>query len=77
VTPTDDKKRDDPFTNEDALRVHIPGGEPVNVSGVRAPVDRSSPTWGGRADQPMSRANSPPPPSLIDKGRLLQQKAKE
>ncbi|KAL2134995.1 hypothetical protein VTI74DRAFT_10130 [Chaetomium olivicolor] len=75
-TPTDDKKRDDPFMNEDGLRVHIPPLETDKV-GLRAPADRSSPTWGGRLDQPMSRANSPPPPSLIDKGRSLQQKAKE
>jgi trehalose-phosphatase len=77
ITPTEEKKRDDPFTNEDGLRVHIPGtAEPVTDT-LRAPADRSSPTWGGRPDQPMSRANSPPPPSLIDKGRLLQAKAKE
>ena len=76
ITPTDEKKRDDPFTNEDGLRVHIPTQKPAPES-LRAPADRSSPTWGGRSDQPMSRANSPPPPSLIDKGRLLQQKAKE
>ncbi|EAQ92994.1 hypothetical protein CHGG_01229 [Chaetomium globosum CBS 148.51] len=77
ITPTDEKKRDDPFTNEDGLRVQIPGtAEPVTDT-LRAPADRSSPTWGGRPDQPMSRANSPPPPSLIDKSRLLQAKAKE
>ncbi|KAK4156650.1 glycosyltransferase family 20-domain-containing protein [Chaetomidium leptoderma] len=77
ITPTDDKKRDDPFLNEDGLRVHIPLGEPVVTDGLRAPADRNSPTWGGRLDQPMSRANSPPPPSLVTQGRLLQQKAKE
>ncbi|KAL2021377.1 hypothetical protein VTK56DRAFT_7242 [Thermocarpiscus australiensis] len=75
-TPTEDRKRDHPFTNEDGLRVHLPPLEPV-PEGLRAPADRSSPTWGGRPDQPMSRANSPPPSSLIDKGRSLQQKAKE
>ncbi|AEO70645.1 4ab12f4a-13cb-43a8-8a5a-364357aaf0f8 [Thermothielavioides terrestris] len=75
-TPIDDNKPDGPFTNEDGLRVQIPKVEP-SEDGLRAPADRSSPTWGGRPDQPMSRANSPPPPSLVDPGRLLQQKAKE
>ncbi|KAL2260899.1 hypothetical protein VTK26DRAFT_4970 [Humicola hyalothermophila] len=75
-TPTDDKPLRDPFANEDGLRVHIPP-EPGSGS-LRAPADRSSPTWGGRPDQPMSRANSPPPPSLVDKGRnLLHKKARE
>lgn len=74
-TPTDEKARDDPFINEDGMRVHVP---PESGSdGLRAPADRSSPTWGGRPDQPMSRANSPPPPSLIDQNRSLYQKAKE
>lgn len=80
ITPTDEKKEGDPFMNEDGLRVHIPDAavaEPV-ADTLRAPADRGSPTWGGRADQPMSRANSPPPPSLTlaDKNRV-QQKAKE
>ncbi|KAL2147669.1 hypothetical protein VTI28DRAFT_7021 [Corynascus sepedonium] len=77
ITPTEEKKQDvGPFANEDGLRVHIPGSQP-DTDTLRAPADRSSPTWGGRPDQPMSRANSPPPPSLIDQGRSLQQKAKE
>ncbi|KAL2124930.1 hypothetical protein VTJ04DRAFT_1295 [Mycothermus thermophilus] len=76
ITPTEETKHDHPFTNEDGLRIQIPNSEPVSGS-VRAPVDRSSPTWGGRPDQPMSRANSPPPSSLTDPGRALQQKAKE
>lgn len=77
ITPTDEKKRDDPFTNEDGLRVQIPVTK-LAADGLRAPADRNSPTWGARPDQPMSRANSPPPPSLSeDKTRLLQQKAKE
>jgi len=71
-TPTDEKKRDNPFANEDGLRVHIPLSE-SSTDSIDGPADRSSPTWGGRPDQPMSRANSPPPPSIVDKGRLLQQ----
>ncbi|KAK3309804.1 glycosyltransferase family 20 protein [Chaetomium strumarium] len=73
VTPTDEKKPEHAFTNENGLRVHIPPGEP---GALRAPADRSSPTWGGRADQPMSRANSPPPPLLIEQSGL-RAKAKE
>lgn len=72
-TPTEETKVG-PFTNEDGLRVQIPPTEPT-IQKVGAPADRSSPTWGARADQPMSRANSPPPASLIQAG--LQQKAKE
>ncbi|KAK4183123.1 glycosyltransferase [Podospora australis] len=76
-TPTEERKPGDPFTNEDGLRVHPP---PLNTAvaaenGLRAPADRSSPTWGGRMDQPMSRANSPPPPGLISKSKSLAQKA--
>ncbi|KAK4200044.1 family 20 putative glycosyltransferase [Triangularia verruculosa] len=76
-TPTDEKKPGDLFTNEDGLRVHIPPSGTAEEDAIRAPADRSSPTWGGRLDQPMSRANSPPPPSLITKARNLHQKAKE
>ncbi len=73
-TPTEEKKPNGPFPNEDGLRVQIPQAEPI-ARRAGAPADQGSPTWGGRADQPMSRANSPPPPSLID--RNLQTKAKE
>ena len=75
-TPTEERKGDHPFANEDGLKIHLPPLETSSVS-IRAPADRSSPTWGGRLDQPMSRANSPPPPSLIQSSRNLQQKAKE
>ncbi|KAK3329908.1 glycosyltransferase family 20 protein [Apodospora peruviana] len=76
ITPTEERKPEDPFVNEDGLRIHLPPLDTAST-GLRAPVDRSSPTWGGRPDQPMSRANSPPPPSIIDSNRHLQQKAKE
>ncbi|KAK3989921.1 glycosyltransferase family 20-domain-containing protein [Cladorrhinum sp. PSN332] len=69
-TPTEEKKPGDSWVNEDGLRVHIPLLE-TTTDGFRAPADRGSPTWGGRPDQPMSRANSPPPSSLIDKKSLL------
>ncbi|KAI2468759.1 glycosyltransferase family 20 protein [Annulohypoxylon bovei var. microspora] len=60
------------FVNEDGLRV-------LNVSDdeeFRAPTDKESPKWGGRANQPKSRANSPPPASLLEHARTLE-KAKE
>lgn len=62
------------FVNEDGLRV-------INVSDdeefrAPAPTDKESPKWGGRANQPKSRANSPPPASLLDHARTLE-KAKE
>ncbi|KAK3488530.1 glycosyltransferase family 20-domain-containing protein [Neurospora crassa] len=76
-TPTEDRKHHDPWANEDGLKVQIPQ-MPFSPDGsYRAPIDRSSPTWGGRPDQPMSRANSPPPPSLINSSRALNQKARE
>jgi trehalose 6-phosphate synthase/phosphatase len=40
-----------------------------------SPVDKSS-GWGGRANQPRSRANSPPPAAIAEHGRTLQ-KARE
>lgn len=52
------------------MRVHRAGG-----SG--APADRGSPTWGNRKGQPKSRANSPPPSSLLVSKPELRDKAKE
>lgn len=62
------------FVNEDGLRV-------ANVSDDEefrspAPADKQSPKWGGRANQPKSRANSPPPASLLEHARTFE-KAKE
>ncbi|KAK3335863.1 glycosyltransferase family 20 protein [Cercophora scortea] len=76
ITPTEERKLGDPFANEDGLRIQLPPLE-TKAPGLRAPADRSSPTWGGRLDQPMSRANSPPPPSLANASRHVQQKAQE
>ncbi|KAK0751846.1 family 20 glycosyltransferase [Schizothecium vesticola] len=74
-TPTEELKP--AFTNEDGIRIPLPPLVTATVPKTRtgAPADRESPTWGGRADQPMSRANSPPPLSLIDQS--LHQKARE
>ncbi|KAK4214772.1 glycosyltransferase [Rhypophila decipiens] len=72
-TPTEERKPNDPFSNEDGVRI-----PPADTdTSLRAPIDRSSPQWGGRTDQPMSRANSPPPLSLLDSNRHLQKKATE
>ncbi|KAI0483322.1 family 20 glycosyltransferase [Xylariaceae sp. FL0804] len=59
------------FLNEDGLRVHIDDTERF-----KAPADKESPTWGSRTFQPRSRANSPPPASILDHPRTLE-KAKE
>lgn len=74
-TPTEEHKP--AFANEDGIRIPLPPlvTSTVPKVGTGAPADRESPTWGGRADQPMSRANSPPPLSLIDQS--LHQKARE
>ncbi|KFA67307.1 hypothetical protein S40285_03637 [Stachybotrys chlorohalonatus IBT 40285] len=68
-TPTDEPASPDPFINEDGFRIQFP-----NESG--SPPDRRSSTWGGRANQPKSRANSPPPAEISEHSRLLQ-KARE
>jgi trehalose 6-phosphate synthase complex regulatory subunit len=43
---------------------------------IGSPADRTSPTWGGRANQPKSRANSPPPAAIAEHSRTMQ-KARE
>ncbi|KAJ9133288.1 Glycosyltransferase family 20 [Pleurostoma richardsiae] len=75
-SPTEDKAPEDIFRNEDGTRITWPPreGQPERTG---APADRGSPTWGGRRDQPMSRANSPPPSSLLDHSKQLRQKAQE
>lgn len=75
-TPTEEKKETDPFANEDGLRIHFPAKE-EGTSRTGTPIDRGSPTWGARRDQPMSRANSPPPSSLLEHNKQLKAKAHE
>ncbi|KAK2073204.1 hypothetical protein P8C59_007502 [Phyllachora maydis] len=76
-TPTDDVPPVDPFANEDGLRIHNRRDDDDSPARLGIPVDRGSPTWGSRLDQPRSRANSPPPLSLIESNRQLHQKATE
>ncbi|KAI0600266.1 family 20 glycosyltransferase [Biscogniauxia sp. FL1348] len=73
LTPSDDGKPlgDSIFGSEDGLRVHASDDEEFRV-----PADKGSPNWGSRTFQPMSRANSPPPASLLDYARTME-KAKE
>ncbi|KAF7558747.1 hypothetical protein G7046_g5411 [Stylonectria norvegica] len=69
-TPTDDEAPSpNLFANED--------GFPIKFPGLGEPADRQSKTtWGSRANQPKSRANSPPPAAIAEHGRLMQ-KARE
>ena len=67
-TPTFDVDPSDPFANEDGFRVQFPND-------FDSPIDKGS-GWGGRANQPRSRANSPPPAAIAEHGRTLQ-KARE
>ncbi|KAI8635455.1 family 20 glycosyltransferase [Xylariaceae sp. FL1651] len=73
LTPTDDENAigDDLFINEDGLRVHV-----SDDGAFRAPADRESPVWGNRTFQPPSRANSPPPASILEHEKTFE-KAKE
>ena len=75
-TPIEDDKADNPFANEDALRIHFPTSSDAKEP-PRAPVDRGSPTWGARRDQPKSRASSPLRSSILEHDEDLNQKARE
>ncbi|KAI0194558.1 family 20 glycosyltransferase [Astrocystis sublimbata] len=73
LTPTEDDSavEDVLFLNDEGL--------PVNASKdeeFKAPADKPSPSWGGRAFQPTSRAASPPPASILDHEKTFE-KAKE
>ncbi|KAH8676117.1 family 20 glycosyltransferase [Xylariales sp. PMI_506] len=74
-TPTDDEDvitEHKLFLNEDGTRIPLSDEESGTDFG---PTDKESPVWGARLNQPKSRANSPPPASLLD-ARVLQ-KAQE
>jgi trehalose-phosphatase len=68
-TPTEtDVDAIETFLNEDGFRIQFPHDG--------SPTDRGSVSWGGRANQPKSRANSPPPAAISEHTRTLQ-KARE
>ncbi|ORY66085.1 family 20 glycosyltransferase [Pseudomassariella vexata] len=86
-TPTEENNvvviDDGPFANEDGARIQLPGdyssSDSISSSDSSidfGPADKESPKWGSRSNQPKSRANSPPPSSLLERTRIVQ-KAKE
>lgn len=68
-TPTYEEEQPDPFANEDGIRVQFPND-------LGSPSDKISSAWGGRFNQPKSRANSPPPAAIAEHGRTVE-KARE
>ncbi|KAI6777881.1 uncharacterized protein J7T54_004153 [Emericellopsis cladophorae] len=68
-TPTYEEEQPDPFANEDGIRVQFPND-------LGSPSDKISSSWGGRFNQPKSRANSPPPAAIAEHGRTVE-KARE
>ncbi|KAG9250358.1 glycosyltransferase family 20 protein [Emericellopsis atlantica] len=68
-TPTYEEEQPDPFANEDGIRVQFPND-------LGSPSDKISTAWGGRFNQPKSRANSPPPAAIAEHGRTVE-KARE
>ena len=73
-TPLAEIDSDNPFANEDALRIHF---RATAGTSERTPADRGSPTWGTRRDQPKSRASSPLRSSILDHNEVLNLKARE
>ncbi|KAM0496590.1 Trehalose-6-P synthase/phosphatase complex subunit [Verticillium nonalfalfae] len=74
-TPTEEHGSQDLFANEDGFRIPLSddGNESVDAG---MPADKGSPRWGGSANQPMSRASSPPPALIAEHSRTLE-KARE
>ncbi|KAI0016421.1 family 20 glycosyltransferase [Xylariomycetidae sp. FL0641] len=73
LTPTDNENAvadDGLFLNEDGTRVTTNPEEEFRV-----PADKGSPTWGSRNFQPVSRASTPPPASLLEHTRTLEKAA--
>lgn len=69
-TPEREPASPDPFANEDGFRIQLPDN-------IGSPADKSSPKWGGRANQPKSRASSPPPAVAISEHARTLEKARE
>lgn len=67
-TPTDEPESPDPFSNEDGFRIQFPH--------ELGSTDEIASRWGARANQPLSRANSPPPAALFERDRTME-KARE
>ncbi|KAH6895967.1 family 20 glycosyltransferase [Thelonectria olida] len=68
-TPVEEPESPNPYTNEDGFRIQFPGAFSSNdVQELRS--------WGSRANQPKSRANSPPPATIAEHSRTMQ-KARE
>ncbi|KAL8415059.1 hypothetical protein RB594_006043 [Gaeumannomyces avenae] len=76
-TPTEEQSKEGGiFTNEDGLKTFAAPAA-IKRDPTKGPADRGSPTWGARRDQPMSRANSPPPSSVLSRNQTLASKARE
>lgn len=73
-TPDEEPGSPDPFANEDGFRIQLPKDLGRHVTN-HLTVDSPTP-WGGRANQPRSRANSPPPAAISEHVRTMQ-KAQE
>ncbi|KAI5463609.1 family 20 glycosyltransferase [Mariannaea sp. PMI_226] len=68
-TPIDEPASPNPYANEDGIRIQFPGAfSSADVQELRP--------WGIHANQPKSRANSPPPAALAEHSRTIQ-KARE
>ncbi|KAL2757311.1 glycosyltransferase family 20 protein [Sodiomyces alcalophilus JCM 7366] len=71
TTPTEDDEKVT-FTNEDGFSIPLSDDEIRHGS----PTDKGSPKWGAMANQPLSRAGSPPPALLSEHSRTFE-KARE
>ncbi|KAG6058796.1 hypothetical protein E4U32_004446 [Claviceps aff. humidiphila group G2b] len=63
LTPTNELESPNPFANEDGFRIQFPH--------ELGSTDDLATRWGARANQPLSRANSPPPAALFERQRNL------
>ncbi|KAK2932105.1 HAD-superfamily hydrolase, subfamily IIB [Fusarium oxysporum f. sp. vasinfectum] len=57
------------FANEDGFRIQFPHGASSSIEHAK--------TWGSRANQPKSRASSPPPSASLSENNRTMQKARE
>ncbi|KAI0442259.1 family 20 glycosyltransferase [Xylaria telfairii] len=73
LTPTENEAAIDDSLFIDGDGLPVPA---LQDEEFRGPVDKQSPSWGGRTFQPKSRANSTPPASILEHGQTSQ-KSKE